>query len=405
MGVKNIVFITSGQPSLNPRLVKEADTLANAGYTVTVLYMYWNAWGANFDQELLASKKWRAVCVGGDPQYKRALYFLSRLIHKLAQTVNRKTKGRFMADIAIARASYFLIREAKKYVADLYIGHNLGALPAVVGAAKINNKPSGFDAEDFHRYEMSDDDDNHDVILKMQIENKHIPQLNYFTTSSPQIAEAYSKIFTSLKPAVLLNVFHKSDIVNAIPNSHQPLKLLWFSQTIGANRGLQDIIGALQLLDNKHFELHLLGSKLHTNATFINYLTGSKVNIRFHDPIPPDKLPEFAGQFDIGLALEPGFSTNNNLALSNKLFTYMQAGLAIIASDTIAQKDFITKNPTIGHTYPARDTKAMAAILSSYYKNGALLTLAKNESLRLAHELYNWEVESKKFLKIVEHTL
>jgi glycosyltransferase involved in cell wall biosynthesis len=367
--------------------------------------MYWNAWGANFDQELLASKKWRAICVGGDPQYKRALYFLSRLIHKLAQTINRKTKGRFMANIAVARASYFLIREAKKHIADLYIGHNLGALPAVLEAAKTHNKPSGFDAEDFHRYEMSDNDNNYDVILKTQIEDLYIPQLNYFTTSSPQIAEAYSKIFTSLQPAVLLNVFPKSDVVNTIPNSHQPLKLLWFSQTIGANRGLQDIIGALQLLDNKHFELHLLGSKLHTNATFINYLTGSGVNIRFHDPIHPDKLPEFAAQFDIGLALEPGFSINNNLALSNKLFTYMQAGLAIIASDTIAQKDFITKNPTIGYTYPTGDTKAMAAILSSCYKNVALLTLAKNESMRLGHEQYSWEIESTKFLEIVEHTL
>jgi glycosyltransferase involved in cell wall biosynthesis len=405
LGVKNIVFITSGQPSLNPRLVKEADTLAAAGYTVTVLYMYWNAWGANFDLELLASKKWKAICVGGDPEFKNTLYFFSRVIHKFGQTINRKTKGRIMADIAVARASYFLIREAKKHIADLYIGHNLGALPAVIKAAKESNKPCGFDAEDFHRYETSDDDNNHDVILKTRIENKYIPQLNYFTTSSLQIAEAYSKIFTQLQPTVLLNVFPKSSVVNTLPNSHQPLKLLWFSQTIGANRGLQDIVGALQLLDNQHFELHLLGSKLHTDAAFINDLTSSGINLRFHDPIHPDKLTEFAAQFDIGLALEPGFSINNNLALSNKLFTYMQAGLAIIASDTIAQKDFIVKNSTIGHIYPTGNAKAMASILSSYYENSALLTLAKNESLRLGHEQYNWEVESTKFLKIVEHTL
>ncbi|NNU34835.1 glycosyltransferase [Mucilaginibacter sp. S1162] len=83
----------------------------------------------------------------------------------------------------------------------------------------------------------------------------------------------------------------------------------------------------------------------------------------------------------------------------------MQAGLAIIASDTIAQKDFITKNPTIGYTYPAGDVKAMAIILSNYYKDRPFLTVAKNEALRLGHEQYNWEFESIKFLKIVEHTL
>ena len=48
-----IVLISPGQPSLNPRLVKEADTLAANGYDVTVLYSYWNDWGAKFDKTLL----------------------------------------------------------------------------------------------------------------------------------------------------------------------------------------------------------------------------------------------------------------------------------------------------------------------------------------------------------------
>ncbi len=405
MGVKSVLFITSGQPSLNPRLVKEADCLADAGYKITVLYMYWNAWGANFDKQLIASKTWKAICVGGNPQHTNIQYFLSRLIYKLAQTVAHKTKSRFMAEYATARASYYLIREAKKHVADLYIGHNLGALPAVIAAAKVNGKPCGFDAEDFHRYETSNDNNNSDVILKTQIENKYIPQLNYFTTSSPQIAEAYSKVFVDLKPIVLLNVFPKSTVTNTTSGKDQPLKLFWFSQTIGPNRGLDDIIGALQILNSIDFELHLLGDQSTSSKDFIDRLKNSGVNIKFHDPIPPDGVIAFAGQFDIGLALENKVPVNRDICLTNKIITYMQAGLAIIASDTTAQKDFITKNPTIGQTYPSGDAKAMAAILSSYYKDRLLLTAAKNEALRLGHERYNWEVESLKFLQIVEQTI
>jgi glycosyltransferase involved in cell wall biosynthesis len=402
---KKILFITSGQPSLNPRLVKEADTLANAGYSVTVLYMYWNAWGAAFDKELIPTKKWKAICVGGDPADKKFQYFNSRIIYKLAKLINRKTKGRFMADIAAARASYYLIREAKKHIADLYIGHNLGALPAVVIAAKANNKPCGFDAEDFHRYETSDDDNNSDVILKTQTENKYIPQLNYFTASSPQIAHEYLQAYHTLKPVVVLNVFPKSQINLVELPTGAALKLLWFSQTIGANRGLKDVVEALQLLDNKHFELHLLGSKLHADTVFINELINSGINIKLHEPIHPDKLIDFATLFDIGLALEPGFSTNNKLALSNKIFTYMQAGLAIVASDTIAQKDFIEKNPKIGNIYRAGNAEALAAILLNYHQDRNLLAATKIEALQSGHEKYNWEVESLKFLEIVEHTL
>lgn len=403
MGVKKIVFITSGQPSLNPRLVKEADTLADAGYTVTVLYMYWNAWGANFDKELIASKKWKAISVGGDPEYKNIIYLLSRVIYKLAQTINRKTKGRFLASIAITRASYFLIREAKIHAADLYIGHNLGALPATVYAAKINKKPCGFDAEDFHRYENSNNDNNANVILKTRLENKYIPQLNYLTTSSPQIAMAYRQIFVDIKPTDLLNVFPKSNCT--VMDTNGPLRLFWFSQTIGPNRGLDDVITALQTLDRTCFELHLLGDQSPGTADFINTIINSDIAVKLHAPIHPDKIIPFANQFDIGLALENKIPINRDICLTNKIFTYMQAGLAIIASDTTAQKAFINNNPTIGHLYPAGDPKALADILSNFYKNGTSLLKAKKESLRLSHERYNWEFESLKFLKIVEDTL
>ena len=81
---KQIVLITSGQPSLNPRLVKEADTLSAAGFDVTVLYAYWNEWGTRYDKELLAQKKWKAICIGGDPlASKVSTWFLSRLIFKV----------------------------------------------------------------------------------------------------------------------------------------------------------------------------------------------------------------------------------------------------------------------------------------------------------------------------------
>ncbi|MES2807887.1 MAG: glycosyltransferase [Bacteroidota bacterium] len=398
---KKIVLVSSGQPSLNPRLVKEADALADAGYAVTVIHTYWNAWGADFDKQLLPGKKWKAICVGGDPNENKIPYFFSRLINKIAT----KGKRSAWAGIAIARPAYFLIREAKKHKADLYIGHNLGALPAVVAAAETHNKPCGFDAEDFHRNETSDDANNADVMLKSHIEDKYLPRLSYFSTSSQQIAAAYKQLYPALNPVVLLNVFPSDNSVADKRVSTGPLKLLWFSQTIGANRGLQDAVEALQLLNKLNFELHILGSKLHSNAAFINYLSNSGINLKFHEPVPPQQLITFATQFDIGLALEPGFAVNNNLALSNKIFTYMQAGLAIIASDTAAQQDMLSKNPTIGYVYPKGNATALAAILSDYDNNRQQLAHNQTQALRLARDQYNWETESKKFLAVVEQTL
>jgi glycosyltransferase involved in cell wall biosynthesis len=403
VGSGKVVMLSAGQPSLNPRLVKEADSLCNAGYNVTVLYCYWNHWGANFDKQLIPTKKWKAIQVGGDPENKPLVYFFSKVIFRFAVFVCDRTKGKILADVAIARPAYMLNREAKKHKADIYIAHHLGALPAAITASKAHNKPCGFDAEDFHRNETSNDITNADVVFNTTVENKYFPQLSYLTVSSPQIANAYRQIFVDAKPTVLLNVFPKSDC--KVIDSSGPLKLLWFSQTIGPNRGLDDVLAALQMLNKDWFELHLLGSQLPHNADFINDILNSGITVKLHAPIHPDKITAFANQFDIGLALEPGFSINNNLALSNKIFTYLQAGLAIVASETNAQKEFLSDNPTIGRTYATGNIKAMAAILTDYYQNKLLLRMTKNEALRLGHELYNWEAESLKFLEIVKQTI
>ncbi|MDB5150374.1 MAG: hypothetical protein JWQ57_4394 [Mucilaginibacter sp.] len=405
---KKVLLISSGQPSLNPRLVKEADILADMGYNVMVLYAYWNDWGTKFDKELIPTKKWKAICIGGDPHQKKLTYFFSRLIHGLSKLVSRQTKGKYLAELAISRAGYFLLREARKYDADIYIGHNLGALPATVKAAKTNKRPCGFDAEDFHRFEMSNNKTDYDVILKATLENRYIPRVNYLTASSPLIAEGYQQLFPDKNPVIILNAFPRNlNIQQPGINKDSPIKLLWFSQTIGPNRGIEDIISALHLLKTYPFELHLLGYlPIDTKIAFIDKLIEkSPIAVYFHEPIKSDELSIFSSQFEIGLALEPGFSVNNDLALSNKIFTYLQAGLGIIASDTRAHSDFLGQYPAIGKIYEKGSPQALADILLYYHQKRDKLFEARKAAFDIADKLLNWENESKRFLKLIEQTL
>lgn len=404
---KRIVLITSGQPSLNPRLVKEADALATAGYHVTVLYAYWNDWGDGLDATLLATRKWQSVCAGGNPKNEKVIYFFSRLIHKLAKSVTRIGLFGCFSDFAIARSSKSLISTAKKYPADLYIGHNLGALPAVIKTAKLYNARSGFDAEDFHRQEISDDkNSNHYKVVK-HAEDKYFKYLDFMTASSPQIADAYKKLYPNLNLLTILNVFPVSYRTQTVPYCElQPIKLFWFSQTIGFNRGLNDIAKALRLLKSTKFELHLLGYLAKERMQgFIEQELNGIGNIFFYEPVPPDELIDFASKFDIGLALEPAFCKNNDIALSNKLFTYLQAGLAVIATDTKAQKYFLEKHPQIGHLYPKGNIEALTNILTSYMHQPGKLKSTCIAALNLGQTKLNWEVESKYYLEHIKGTL
>ena len=398
---KKILLISSGQPSLNPRLVKEADALANAGYEVSVMYAYWNDWGTRYDKQLLAERKWKAIRVGGDPEQALFTWFLSRLILKTANYLLQKTGNyKYFADLAIARSSFFLKRAAKKLKADLYIAHNLGALPAVVKTALRNKKPCGFDAEDFHRQEITDDINSFHFKICSHLEDKYLPLVNYMSASSPLIADNYAILY-NVKVTSILNVFTKTSRPPCI-NNNKPLKLFWFSQTIGPNRGLEIIIEAMGLT-KASTELHLLGQLGDGYRRHLFQLAQtsgiSKDRIYFYAPVALDEIFNIASQFDIGLASETGFCLNNSIALSNKLFTYIQSGLAVAASNTPAQSVFIHQYPQTGKIYS--NPVELSVILNQYNENRELLGETKKGSFKIGQTQLNWENESQRFLALV----
>ncbi len=403
---KHVVMLSSGQPSLNPRLVKEADALSDAGYQVTVIYAYWNNWGTLHDERLLTAKNWKAIRAGGDPQQKPLTYFVSRLIHKTCKFIQQKS-GNFtrFTDLAVARSSYYLIKEAKKTKADLYIGHNLGALPAVIAAAKKHNAKCGFDTEDFHRNEVSDDTGSFNYKIAKYLEDKYLPLVDYITASSPLIAEKYSELYNR-KVTPVLNVFPKTIIPIIINNNDSPLKLFWFSQTIGPNRGLETLIEAVGLLQTP-IEMHLLGQPVDGYKLQLSQLAemGRITNLKifFYEPVEADKVFQFASKFDIGIASETNVCLNREISLTNKIFTYIQSGLAVAASNTLAQNELLQQYPQTGKIYT--DARELSAILKRYDADRKLLFETKNEAFKIGQTQLNWEKEHEKILHVIETTL
>ncbi len=108
-------------------------------------------------------------------------------------------------------------------------------------------------------------------------------------------------------------------------------------------------------------------------------------------------------QYDIGLASETGFCFNNNSALSNKLFTYIQCGLAIAVSNTPAQSALINEYPLAGKIY--NSAGELADILTAYHQNREQLFQTKSEAFKIGQTILNWEKESEKFLALVNETL
>jgi len=248
-----ICIITTGQPSTNPRVVKEADALTEDGYEVIVLGAFWSKWALQYDKTILKSRKWVFHYVGGVPAINPFKYLYTRARNRISiRLLKIFSKNLKIQKCSLSRVLPELESEVQKINADLYIAHYPPSLNAAYKAAKKYNSVFGFDAEDFHtdNIDLGKSKSYVSSIIE-KIEAESLPVCAYITAASEVISEAYKKKYKIPKPLQILNVFPLSDRPRKIEyNSiNRPLTLYWFSQTIGPDRGLEDIINAMGTLN------------------------------------------------------------------------------------------------------------------------------------------------------------
>jgi glycosyltransferase involved in cell wall biosynthesis len=407
---KRIVLVSSAQPTANPRMVKEALTLFATGYTVSVIYCPASLWADTFDAELFTMYpeiNW--VCVGYHPVKQKRLYQWARLRRKFYHLMFYVAGNKFDAAVrSFAFYSQELTLAAIAHKADLYIGHNIGALPSVVKAAQKNGSKVAFDFEDFHRGE----DVPSSVHWKKTktIEDCYVKLLTYATAASPLISKTYKELYPELNIQTINNCFpvsYRSNACTELPT--HPLRLFWFSQFVGPRRGLETIIKAIGLLGNPSVQLTLLGNCNKDRKDFFINLAGQynllPQQLQFIEPVHEREIVRIASFHHIGLACEPGRDINNEIALSNKLFMYLLAGNAVLFSNTRAHADFRQKHPQVGQVYEQGNVEQIAGILKSYYEQQELLNAQRSSAFELGEKIFNWEEESKILLEQVKHVL
>jgi glycosyltransferase involved in cell wall biosynthesis len=401
--MKTVCLITSGHISTDPRLIKEAGSLSEIGIHVHIIFSQYVLTEIPKDKKILNDNpEWSYDCLNwsGNNFLSKLRRFTCGFLQKSAFYIWTKTNVLLFVPLALNRNYLWQLRKAKKLRAILYIGHNLGTLPVVVAVSQFHRVKCGFDAEDFHRYESSDNHNDLNVILKKQAENKYLRHLNYMSAASPLIAEQYAHLF-NLNVIPILNVFQKT-IRHKFVNSGGVLKLFWFSQTVGPNRGLETIFEAIKISEIP-LELHLLGEIGKDYKKQLLNLKSNNLHLTFHASVHQEDLFNLAAEFDIGLATEPIFPFNRNICLTNKLFAYIQNGLAVVASNTHAQRVFFQLQPKIGSIY--KNINELVEIFHSYNSDRALLLRIKKNCFELGQKDINWESEKVKFLNIIKELI
>ena len=410
-GPLRFCLVTSNHIANNPRIVKEADALVRAGHRVRVVAMNNHEELARRDATIMAGRAWTLdrVSAGRRPGRGRLRWLADSTLQRVARALwTRGARHARLVDRAVSRHVGTLARAAAAEPADVVIGHNLAGLPAAARAARRLAAPLGFDIEDLHTGELPDGPAyDAERRLRGHLEQRLLPRCDLLTAASDGIADEIVRLYGVRRPEVVLNVFPRAERGSPAPARASDLPTLyWYSQVIGPDRGVEEALRALAKLDLP-VELHLRGEMLPSYDSPLRALTaelGISGRVHLWPPAPPGELVALAQRHDIGLALEQPVSRNRQVCVTNKLFTYLLAGLAVAATDTVGQRGILQTVPDAGFLYPPGDVAALAAGLRRLLTEPGALDRARTAARRAAEERYCWEIERDRLVSYLTHS-
>ena len=269
--MKRIVILTGSHLCHNPRAIKEATALQEAGYEVEVLGGWFDGALKLRDQELMTKVNFRYRPLH-DLTEQTALRYWLRVRGSLAKAVHAKAGWETHWQLG-----YFVsaLRKAvQRSKADLLVAHSEQALWAICHLSPLTSH-LGLDMEDWFSEDLLPETRRQrPVKLLRGLEQKILRSAVHTTCTSRAMSEALASEYGCRPPAVVYNAFSWSDRGGidgqfkdrrdrSLPSIH------WYSQTLGTDRGLGDLFAALPLV-NHDAEIHLRGKPV---AGFETWLT------------------------------------------------------------------------------------------------------------------------------------
>lgn len=341
---KRIVIVHPGNPKFDYRLKKTAESLTSAGAEVIVVgYL---SCAANDIQD------WNCT-TGCRP----------RPYTMVKASNNRIWILRVLWNLSVVRLQSFLERKvgeceglykiAQKYKPDLLYFIGIESIEEAREALKTAKEtPVVYEAYEYYPSLLRDDlyfsDSRRNA--KLRKVEKEVCSSPYVTTIvvGEDIAQGYQKQYGCVPPKVIHNVAPYS--LGELPEHCGPVTF-YFQSYLRPTYNIENLIDAF-LKVKGDAKLVIQGDAHEENyfdslKKYISDRNGdSKIELKA--ACAYEDIVNIASQYDVGLITISAVSSgkiNESIvyALQNKLFTYMSAGLAIIAADYPAQANIIRK--------------------------------------------------------------
>ncbi len=409
--MKKITIVSGIQLSDNPRVVKEAATLANAGFDVEVLCSLLKPRDEARNRRMEETHAFRVQRVldasrSGIQDWLNWQWL--RLQRKAALTVYRFTARESVHQLGYAADGLLKVCSSRR--ADLYSLH----LPQAmwVGTKLLERGATvSVDIEDWYSEDLRPEDGARSPVKLLRSNEATILQGAVFaSTTSQSLSSELAACYGCRPPVVLYNAFRLSErSSDDVPPHDQPMnsgppRIGWISQVIGPDRGLEQLAAASHHL-RQPVEIHLTGRlRPGMDAQLREYLHPDS-SVVFHDQVPHEELLGMIQTCDIGFAGELADNRNKDLTVSNKILHYLLAGVPAVASDTKGQLEICRQAPQATRVYAQRDPKSLAAAIDSLLESPDRLRRAKQAAWDAGSSKFCWEENESRLLDAVQNAI
>jgi glycosyltransferase involved in cell wall biosynthesis len=385
----HILIVTAGPLCRNPRVLKEATTLGRSGLEVTVLTVANHERFEAYDRELMRGATFQKIAVdraSRDP--------VTRMVDVAERGVARVARGaiRFGLQSPVSLGPYHALRGlALRTPADLTILHT--EIPFSFGSCLVSRgRRVAADFEDWHSRDLLPASRASRPLRLIEASERFLIQRSVYTSApSRSMAAALASAYLGPPPVTIPNTFPLQPEGRPLPRQSPPA-FFWFSQTIGEGRGLEEFLAAWALCRTPS-SVSLLGDVSESfRERLIRLVPGERrSSLRFHPLTSPENLPTLIAEHDVGLALEPALPESRYLTTTNKIFQYLNAGLAILATATAGQREVLAEAPEAGLLVELGKPDDLAATLDSIIGDPVRLRAMGNASRQAAVRRFSWE--------------
>jgi len=188
--------------------------------------------------------------------------------------------------------------------------------------------------------------------------------------------------------------------IKVFPKPKGKIKFI-YTGGINSDRSIMEIIKAFKQINRNNAELLLLGNLENINfkKIILNEIDGCD-NIKYIPSVSYKKMFDILINYHVGfICYQPILNNINALSgRNNKIYEYMQAGLAVIGSNFKSWKDFIYKNK-IGLNVNPCDISEINKAMEFFIDNPQKLKFMEENSKKISIK-YSWEIECHKLINL-----